>query len=87
MHSYQRVDANVGWNGRRRSNGLQACYRVTIHFANASSLCAFHGGDSDARRPGHRGAGLHGLDDEAAFYAALEFWSAMHGFVLLEMTG
>ena len=22
-----------------------------------------------------------------AFYAALEFWSAMHGFVLLEMTG
>ncbi|GFM17022.1 MULTISPECIES: TetR/AcrR family transcriptional regulator [Mycobacteriaceae] len=29
----------------------------------------------------------YGLDDEAAFYAALEFWSAMHGFVLLEMTG
>ena len=23
----------------------------------------------------------------SAFYAALEFWSAMHGFVLLEMTG
>ncbi|MDY6998795.1 MAG: WHG domain-containing protein [Actinomycetota bacterium] len=29
----------------------------------------------------------YGLDAEAAFYAALEFWSAMHGFVLLEMTG
>ncbi|MCK5757315.1 MAG: TetR/AcrR family transcriptional regulator [Mycobacterium sp.] len=29
----------------------------------------------------------YGLDNEAAFYAALEFWSAMHGFVLLEMTG
>ena len=29
----------------------------------------------------------YGLDGEAAFYAALEFWSAMHGFVLLEMTG
>lgn len=29
----------------------------------------------------------YGLDEEAAFYAALEFWSAMHGFVLLEMTG
>lgn len=29
----------------------------------------------------------YGLDTEAAFYAALEFWSAMHGFVLLEMTG
>ena len=29
----------------------------------------------------------YGLDAEAAFFAALEFWSAMHGFVLLEMTG
>ena len=29
----------------------------------------------------------YGLDNEEAFYAALEFWSAMHGFVLLEMTG
>lgn len=28
-----------------------------------------------------------GLEGEDAFYAALEFWSAMHGFVLLEMTG
>jgi AcrR family transcriptional regulator len=29
----------------------------------------------------------YGLDRHEAFYAALEFWSAMHGFVLLEMTG
>jgi hypothetical protein len=29
----------------------------------------------------------YGLDGENAFYAALEFWAAMHGFVLLEMTG
>ena len=29
----------------------------------------------------------YGLDEESAFFAALEFWSAMHGFVLLEMTG
>jgi AcrR family transcriptional regulator len=29
----------------------------------------------------------YGLEGELAFYAALEFWSAMHGFVLLEMTG
>jgi AcrR family transcriptional regulator len=29
----------------------------------------------------------YGLDGDEAFYAALEFWSAMHGFVLLEMTG
>ncbi|MGV0604010.1 TetR/AcrR family transcriptional regulator [Mycolicibacterium sp. XJ1904] len=31
--------------------------------------------------------GSYGLEGENAFYAALEFWSAMHGFVLLEMTG
>jgi len=31
--------------------------------------------------------GSFGLTGESAFYAALEFWSAMHGFVLLEMTG
>src|SRR5215468_11170947 len=29
----------------------------------------------------------YGLDGEEAFFGALEFWSAMHGFVLLEMTG
>lgn len=29
----------------------------------------------------------YGLDGENAFFAALEFWSALHGFVLLEMTG
>lgn len=29
----------------------------------------------------------YGLDGDQAFYAALEFWAALHGFVLLEMTG
>lgn len=29
----------------------------------------------------------YGLDGDAAFYAALQFWAALHGFVLLEMTG
>jgi AcrR family transcriptional regulator len=29
----------------------------------------------------------YGLDGDDAFYAALEFWAALHGFVLLEMTG
>lgn len=29
----------------------------------------------------------YGLEGEQAFYAALEFWAALHGFVLLEMTG
>ena len=28
-----------------------------------------------------------GLEGELGFFAALEFWSALHGFVLLEMTG
>lgn len=29
----------------------------------------------------------YGLDGQDAFYSALEFWAALHGFVLLEMTG
>ncbi|HME49847.1 TetR/AcrR family transcriptional regulator [Mycobacterium sp.] len=29
----------------------------------------------------------YGLGGEDAFYAALEFWAALHGFVMLEMTG
>ncbi len=29
----------------------------------------------------------YGLDGDEAFSAALEFWAALHGFVLLEMTG
>src|ERR1700749_1893453 len=40
-----------------------------------------------AAAPVIAGLSSYGLDGEQAFYAALEFWSAMHGFVLLEMTG
>ena len=29
----------------------------------------------------------YGLDGDEAYRAALQFWSALHGFVLLEMTG
>lgn len=29
----------------------------------------------------------YGLGGDDAFYASLEFWAALHGFVLLEMTG
>ena len=29
----------------------------------------------------------YGLEPEDAFFASLEFWAALHGFVLLEMTG
>jgi AcrR family transcriptional regulator len=53
------------------------------------------GGDDPEYTAATRGAAApviavlssYGLDIEQAFYAALEFWSAMHGFVLLEMTG
>ncbi len=53
------------------------------------------GGDDPEYTAATRGAAApviavlssYGLDGEAAFYAAIEFWSAMHGFVLLEMTG
>ena len=53
------------------------------------------GGDDPEYTAATRGAAApviavlssYGLDFEQAFYAALEFWSAMHGFVLLEMTG
>ena len=53
------------------------------------------GGDDPEYTAATRGAAApviavlssYGLDGEAAFYAALEFWSALHGFVLLEMTG
>ncbi|OBH54817.1 TetR/AcrR family transcriptional regulator [Mycobacterium sp. E2479] len=53
------------------------------------------GGDDPEYTAATRGAAApviavlssYGLDGEAAFYASLEFWSALHGFVLLEMTG
>jgi AcrR family transcriptional regulator len=53
------------------------------------------GGDDPEYAAATRGAATpvitvlssYGLDLEQAFYAALEFWSALHGFVLLEMTG
>jgi hypothetical protein len=53
------------------------------------------GGDDPEYAAATRGAAApvisvlssYGLDGEQAFFAALEFWSALHGFVLLEMTG
>ena len=53
------------------------------------------GGDDPEYAAATRGAAApviavlssYGLDGEEAFFAALEFWSALHGFVLLEMTG
>jgi AcrR family transcriptional regulator len=53
------------------------------------------GGDDPEYTAAARGAAApviavlssYGLDGEEAFHAALEFWAALHGFVLLEMTG
>ena len=53
------------------------------------------GGDDPEYTAATRGAAApvisvlssYGLDGDEAFDAALEFWSALHGFVLLEMTG
>ena len=53
------------------------------------------GGDDPEYTAATRGAAApviavlssYGLNGDEAFYAALEFWSALHGFVLLEMTG
>ena len=53
------------------------------------------GGDDPEYAAATRGAAApvmsvlssYGLDGDEAFYAALEFWSALHGIVLLEMTG
>ncbi|MGH3561542.1 MAG: TetR/AcrR family transcriptional regulator [Mycobacterium sp.] len=53
------------------------------------------GGDDPEYTAAARGAAApviavlasYGLDGDDAFYAALEFWAALHGFVLLEMTG
>ena len=53
------------------------------------------GGDDPEYTEATRGAAApviavlssYGLVGDEAFHAALEFWSALHGFVLLEMTG
>jgi AcrR family transcriptional regulator len=53
------------------------------------------GGDDPEYTAAARGAAApviavlssYGLDGDEAFHAALEFWAALHGFVLLEMTG
>lgn len=91
---------NVG-QGRTRDDAVMAMassYRSYAHH-HPGRYSAFTrmplGGDdpefTDATRaaagPVIEVLASYGLDGEEAFYAALEFWSAMHGFVLLEMTG
>ena len=92
--------SNVG-QGRTRDDAVTAmasAYRSYAHH-HPGRYSAFTrmplGGDDPAFTHAARAAAApvisvlasYGLDGEAAFHAALEFWSAMHGFVLLEMTG
>jgi len=85
--------------GRTRDDAvLVMAYRSYAHH-HPGRYSAFTrmplGGDDPEYTAATRGAAApviavlssYGLDLEQAFYAALEFWSALHGFVLLEMTG
>jgi len=78
---------------------MAGAYRSYAHHHpgrySAFTRMPLSGGDDPEFTAATRGAAApvmavlssYGLDVEQAFYAALEFWSAMHGFVLLEMTG
>ncbi|HEY6856246.1 MAG TPA: TetR/AcrR family transcriptional regulator [Mycobacterium sp.] len=87
--------------GRERDDAvlvMASAYRSYAHH-HPGRYSAFTrmplGGDDPEYTAATRGAAApviavlssYGLDIEQAFYAALEFWSALHGFVLLEMTG
>src|ERR1700729_80469 len=87
--------------GRERDDAvlvMASAYRSYAHH-HPGRYSAFTrmplGGDDPEYTAATRGAAApvisvlssYGLDGEEAFYAALEFWSALHGFVLLEMTG
>jgi AcrR family transcriptional regulator len=87
--------------GRPRDDAIlvmAAAYRSYAHH-HPGRYSAFTrmplGGDDPEYAAATRGAAApvisvlssYGLGGDEAFHAALEFWSAMHGFVLLEMTG
>ena len=92
---------NTVGQGRTRDDAVMAmasAYRSYAHH-HPGRYSAFTrmplGGDNPEFTEGTRAAAApvisvlasYGLEGEHAFYAALEFWSALHGFVLLEMTG
>jgi AcrR family transcriptional regulator len=92
---------NTAGEGRTRDDAVMvmaSAYRSYAHHHpgrySAFTRMPLHGDDpefTDATRaaaaPVIAVLASYGLDGEDAFYVALEFWSAMHGFVLLEMTG
>lgn len=92
---------NTVGGGRSRDDAVMAmasAYRSYAHHHpgrySAFTRMPLGGDDPEYTAATHAAAGpviavlaSYGLDGENAFYAALEFWSALHGFVLLEMTG
>lgn len=92
---------NTVGEGRTRDDAVVAmasAYRSYAHHHpgrySAFTRMPFGGDDPEYTAATRAAAGpvievlsSYGMDGEHAFYAALEFWSALHGFVLLEMTG
>jgi AcrR family transcriptional regulator len=92
---------NTVGHGRTREDAIVAmasAYRSYAHHHpgrySAFTRMPFGGDDPQysaatkaAARPVIDVLASFGLQGDDAFYAALEFWSALHGFVLLEMTG
>jgi len=88
-------------SGRTRDDAVMAmasAYRSYAHHHpgrySAFTRMPLGGDDPEFTAASHAAAApviavlaSYGLDGQDAFYAALEFWAALHGFVLLEMTG
>lgn len=91
---------NTVGSGRTRDDAvalMASAYRSYAHH-HPGRYSAFtrmpFGGDPEYSTATRAAAGpvidvltSYGLEGENAFYAALQFWAALHGFVLLEMTG
>ena len=88
-------------SGRTRDDAVMAmasAYRSYAHHHpgrySAFTRMPLGGDDPEFTAASHAAAipvievlASYGLGGQDAFYAALEFWAALHGFVLLEMTG
>ena len=92
---------NTVGDGRTRDDAvvsMASAYRSYAHHHpgrySAFTRMPFGGDDPEYTRATRAAAepviavlASYGLEGENGFFAALEFWSALHGFVLLEMTG
>ena len=92
---------NTVCEGRTRDDAvlvMASAYRSYAHHHpgrySAFTRMPLEGDDPEFTAAAHAAAApvievlaSYGLDGEDAYYASLEFWAALHGFVLLEMTG